>query len=762
MPRSPAESGDPPSENSWLRQLEDLHSKQQDEKFLLQIADHPDRLDRSTLRPIYDEVVDRALFRTLREGDLSRLSGLFVLLHESVRDRPLVLLAFGLLELSAGRLSEAAQAIGRIDPTASRTDRRIARWIRRIRSPLLVLSAPTSSGTHETRDPIQRQLYRHLPLALRTQITDFLRFRRAALRSLDTTEMSSIPGDVRLATPRGRFLWAFYRQLRGFRTGKYRPGPKTAQKLQKILDERNDSETTGEIFPIAQERLRLFYQLVRFERSLSRQRIPRPAARRHLANFLSAHHDLLARGLAVPVPGLLAWLENAWQSRWRELLHRLGEDFGESTWTSLFGRYPQVLDPFLQVHEPAQQKLARWIGENDQWMRQGRFPELVQRLREITDEDLPSSEQRARLWACELAFRRRWLTQIGSLRGSRPEAAEIVIQQTIDRLWDLSSLGGAAFSTKTVSRAGRDALYDLGPWLRFPRPLLPMILYLQRSADEDPLLPVIGLLVATETEDQVERNRFESALQNRTLDDSSRQHLVTILRTLMLSAEPELAGHALSILHKHLASLWDQIRPPILLEVRQRFLIELWHAADQPPAAVGKTLPILERAAESLQPFREALGNNLEVAAVETVLQAWSTNQEKASTLGHHFLERFDDLEAPVALYAHLATIGRRHAAGLRHLKDVALEAIIHRLDTRWPIWSPILPLLDRHLDHEYLGRFFQRILDLSTAPEVAPEDRRALHRAADRVAALNRRTTSFGRPHLLPRWHSTAEEESP
>ena len=586
----PDQQRHPEREEQWLKRLKNLYLEHADEEFLLAAAMDFDRLADTPFDELYDEVADRALYCALRSGTFERIATALNALRPTATERPLARLAQALLLLEAGHRREAHGFLEDLE-SAPVDGAGVASWFAETVDSLRVLSS-SDAGISAARDaakipPEVSTALRRVPLPLRRNLRDYLRLERALWLYHRTPGLAELPQTVGLSSSRGRLLWSFFRTLKGFRTGSYRPGPGTVRKLEQVLTEARRSQDGaghGHLFGAAEERLRLFQTLLDLERSLGRGEPPVEVTWRRLREFLATHHPLLIRLLPQKPPALLGTLEHAWRHRWYELLERIGNTFDCTLWSEFFAFHPQVFNHHLTPLNPdlGSRRAMRYL-RLDRLLRGEQFSELALLLATRSFEGSLPPDQLVRLWACELWARRQACRQVyphlqPPIPSSTSETAHpddsgaTLVRQTLVRLREMATSLKQRFAARSrpeVARVLRDEVFAITSQHGFAQGFIPLTEDLLESLPADLGLLTVGLAAAQIHGDGKARHRFATRCTRRTSFAVDPESFLPLLRRV--AAEPP--EHAEAILRQVKACLgeagWNRIEGLLAEDPRQ-------------------------------------------------------------------------------------------------------------------------------------------------------------------------------------------------
>jgi hypothetical protein len=530
----------PEEAERWLNQLKTLYLENSDEDFLILVVGQLDRLVGTPFDDLYDEIADRALLNALHSGDFKRIATAVDLLRPAAAQRPMAQLSQAVLFLAEGRIEKVSAYLEKIgDGDVVEED--VAEWFTETVPPLWVLSL--SGG----KDPVERSAAKMssevtsalcaVSLPLRRQLRDYLRLERSLWHHYRVLGLAELPQGVGLHLPEGRLLWSFFRALKGFHVGIYRPGPRTVRKLEQVLEDAqkaHDSTGCGELFDAAEERLWLFRRLLDLERVLGRIEPPVEVARRRLREFLVNNKNRLIRLLGQKPPALLGNLEYAWRHRWHELLEKVGRRFDSAIWSEFYAFCPQVLSYYLVPRQPVSgAHQAMWFLRVDRLLNGDEYRELTQVLAQQSRRESLRPNQLACLWACELWAWRRVLSRVQSLPSFSESLArrqgtlspspedDLEVPEILFNLGRLEEMAGAlkqrfsAEECKEVARVLRDETLLLASQFGFSDSLRSLVEALLESLPGDLGLLLLGLMVAQGSGDERAQQVFTSQIEGR-------------------------------------------------------------------------------------------------------------------------------------------------------------------------------------------------------------------------------------------------------
>lgn len=759
--------------------LKNLYLENADEQFLTTVADRLDRLVDTPFDDLYDEIADRALTHALKSGNIQRIERAAQALRAAAAERPTARVTRAVLHLAAGRVREAQNHLEGVDPETVIEDD-IAEWIAEIAPSLWVLSQCSGGDSTERyaakMDQEVTRALRNVPPLLRRPLQDYLRLERVLWHHRLTPGLADLPQTVGLRSQQARLLWAFFRALKGFRIGIYRPGPRTARKFEQVLAQAQKIRSTGHdaLFRAAEDRLRIFARLIELERSLGRNEPPVEVTRRRLREFLATNHHLLIRLLPEKPPALLGNLEYAWRQRWHDVLDRLGKRFDRAMWSEFYAFRPQVLsyqlvplNPELGGHR------AIWYLRIDRLLRDEKHGELAQFLAKQSRVRSLRPDQLARLWACELWARRNTLnrartptspstspstrSETTKLRtGHGPDTTEM--RHTLTRLGEMATSIKRRFAVEVrpeVARVLRDEVLALTAQHGFSAQLIPLAEALLETLPLDLGLMIVGQAAALSSGDGKAQRRFAPRFAKCPSATEDLVRLLPLLRTV--AALP--AEHAIAILREARTNLgtegWNRIEGFLRLEVRQQMVLHLWQAAaHRSDEHFGRTAT-LRRAEQALNDYRSLLGDIMELAAAQVVIKSWLAVPSALSLeRTRQFLATFASLEAAVVLFCYVAAATPREHKGLDHLRTLSIDTLIARLGGAWYVWKPAIPLLALRCSPTQYDRLCQRIEELLASGSLTLEESHPLRLALDQLRNADGAPGSRKPAEVpLPRW---------
>jgi hypothetical protein len=718
-------------------QLEELYRRgapAADDEILARAAELGPELAASPFAGKWAEVADRALLQSLAAADLGRLERLLRSLRRNGSPRPLAVLAQGVLDLAAGRLDGARASLA----GAEAGDGGIAGLPPRLLTDLEALARD---------EPGRQKKNGAFPRALRAISELFATLKALAARA-------GSPTAVELRTL-GRCLRVLRRLTVPEQPGKP-AGPEVAE-LRRLLD----------VLDGADRCLSLLTHLATIETRLAR--LPQEdeeRARRELAAWMRRAGPSLVAALGASGPPLLAPLQHAVALRWRGVLERVAARQGSSGLAALLIADPRLLAHQVDLPGGAQQgqEALRQRALAQQLLAEGRHGELAHLLRS-RGRIVSAAGDLAALWSLELWARGRWEPESEEEdEDLAPELDEPYPHRTLVRLGEMAREIGRRIPAEQragVARGLAGELFDLGDAIGFCEHTAEAALALlehRPGATEEIGLLLAGVAGATARG----APRALRALDVH-LDRAGRamaEHLPIARRLMAMIAREETRA---------LASILDAVRPLFPIEVWPEIaelvagemagsLAEILdHTGLMALGAPRRSERALGDVRRVLGSLRPVLGGTTGFAAVELILDCWRPDRparpETPATPAMterlaRFLAAFPGWEGALTALRVLERAWKPWLPeGLELVSGALARAAIERLDDRWQLWCPAVPILAATADRAHLALLEGKMQQLLATPGIAGEDRERLTSALKLIREIGRMKHGPDRP---------------
>jgi hypothetical protein len=672
-------------QETLLAQLEELYLQGASDEFLLLAEQLPDPAA-SPVAAEWTEMAERAVRESLAGGDLGRLSRLVRSVRRSCRLRPLAVLVEAVLDLAASRL-EAAR--GRLAELAALTGKSGGDAGPVPRDLLPSLQALAREGPDLPPDPQPRAARRREEPYLRAVSRLFV-----ALKSLEAGSFAPAPDERR----------ALARHLAAVRSAAPAELAEPAQPAQ-----------TTELHRLLAGAGRSLSLLA----DLSALAGKGQATSREVAGWLRGAGSPLAAALGGSAPPLLAPLRHALHLSWRAVLERVAAREGSGGLAVLWTAAPDLLAHDVTLPRPA---AVREADQARQLLADRRYDELARLLRS-RHRTASDSGELAALWSLEL-----WaIGQIPEEEGGDPPP-----HRTIVRLHQMAGEIGQRFPSELraeVARVLRDGLFEACRQAHFCDHVGWAALSLLEHLPDDAGLLVAGVAGAVIGEDPKSLRALEARLARRVQAQTQAQ---TQIRAQELEACRQL------LIEISREGCWDLA--PILTRLRPLFADDVWPGiaelvAREMAGSFGWNLREesfedgdIDQTRSALDGLRPLLAGTPGFDAVAVVVECWELDRRAAEKRLAQFLAASPGLDAPLdALRVLDGPLLPGSPPGAQALLERLARAVIDRLDERWQLWTPMVPLLIVAVDAREMKRLETRIRQLLATRELTEEGREAL-----------------------------------
>jgi hypothetical protein len=678
-------------QESALVRLAELYRRGVDDEILVHAAEQVADLAGSPFAAKWMEVADRAVRQSLAGGDLGRLERLLRSLRRSGPLRPLAVLSEGVLELAAGRLDVAGSRLAAL----AETEGAAGALPPRLLAELLSL----------TRDSPDLSLDDDPYLRAATELF-------AALQELETRGFAPSLVD-REALAQG------LRTLRGLT-----PGEDSQLRL---------------LLAAADQCLSLLAALEGLEAWLSEP--PEGDGAKGSQAVVAWLRELgpLAAALGPSEPSLLAPLHHAVRTRWRSVLKGVAAQEGSPGLATLYAADPRLLAPDVDLAGGGLADL-RQRAQAQQLLASGRYEELIRLLRSRSRTAVNSGDLAA-LWSVELwAGRRSSREEVNEEDEDwAPDLTALSANDILVRLGEMAAEVGRRFPPEQraeVARVLRDELFELCDGTGFcDHTAEAAISLLEHQPGDSGLLiaGVAGALVG-------DAPRLLRTLESQ-LDGIGRANAGPVEQRLMARVAQEGPRHLARILNrlKPLFSVvaWAQVAEFMGREVGDILAEILCVSALEDtgdPEAIRRTCT---GARVSLELLRPTLAGTFGFAAIELTVDCWRPDWAAAEKRLAGFLAGSPGSEGVLAAIRVMEkTLIPWAPKGLEVAFRGLARAAIDRLDDRWQLWSPIVPVLAVAADDDSLQRLKKKIQQLLASPGIQEEGRQVL---TENLAAIHR-----------------------
>jgi hypothetical protein len=695
-------------QGTLLAQLEELYLQGAGDEFLL-LAEHLEDPAASPVAAEWTEVVERAVRESLAGGDLGRLSHLVRSIRRSGRLRSLTVLVEAVLDLAAGRLLAARGRLADLAGLIGQGDAGDTGSV-----PRDLLSALQALAEEEPGSPPSG------PGRLDEPYLQAVRELFGALQRLEAASFASTPDDRR----------DLARRLAALRSAAPSETPDTPEA----------SEITGlhRLLASAGRSLSFLGDLAALEGG-------RQATSQEIAGWLRAAGPLFVTALGGSAPPLLAPLQHAVHLRWRAVLERVAAREGATGLAVLRTAAPELLAHDLVL--PRRGSTA--LQEADQvrkLLAARRYDDLARLLRARSRpvSVVPDAGELAALWSLEL-----WA--IDQIPDEEPDGEweGPPAHRTIVRLHEMAGEIGRRFPPELraeVARVLRDRLFEACRQTFFCDHVAWVALALLEQLPDDVGLLVAGVAGAVVGEDRKSAKALEARL-GRSLQMQAQVQAKDreVCRSLMVEISKEGPRNLAFILDRLRplfgGDLWPEIAALVAGEIGRSFGRILCEVTLEGGNDIGRMRTTLDR----LRPF---LAGTPGFAAIEVIIDCWQQNRKGAEKRLAQFLSAFPELDAPLAAFRVLdGVLLPWSPQGGQAAMERLSRAVIDRLDERWQLWTPAVPLLAVVTEAGERRRLETKIRQLLTTGELAAEGRDALEHALKKLRELEELRKSLERP---------------
>ncbi len=684
-----------------LTRLEELYRRGVDDEVLVHAAGEVAGLEGSSFASQWLELADRAVRQSLADGDLGRLERVLRSLRRSGPLRPLAILGEGVLELAAGRLDAArsrmAAAAGAL-PT---------RFLAELQS--LARDAPDPPQGDDPYLGAVEELF-------------------AALQNLETRGFAPTLADRE----------ALARVLQTLRT------------LAPV--ERPEAPELRRFFAAADQCLSLLAALEGLE------------ARGSQAVILWLR-DLGSRpaALGASEQPLLAPLHHAVRMRWRSVLEGVAAREGPAGLAALYAAEPKLLAYDVGLGDGGLADL-RQRAQAQQLLASGRYEELIRLLRS-RGRGAVSAGDLAALWSLELWAGRRRFKEGGDQDDEDwvPGLTGLSAHDILVRLGEMAAETGRRFPPEQraeVARVLRDELFELCEVAGFCDHTAEAALSLLEHQPGDSGLLIAGVAGAIAADAPRLLRALESHLGPM---GGAKAGNGPVEQRLLIQIAQEGPRRLARILDKlktlFSAVAWAQVAELMGREVGDVLAEVLCMAAFEAEGDPESARRTCTGARVSLELLRPALGGTIGFAAIELTVDCWRPDLAAAEKRLAGFLAGSSGCEGILAaLHVQEKTLSPWTPQGVKVAFHGLAQAAIDRLDDRWQLWGPIVPVLAIAADDDALQRLKRKVQQLLASPGIGEEGRRAL---TENLAAIHRDET-LRRERDRPRRRSSPKKKKP
>lgn|GEM_PF-2985269 len=678
-----------------LTRLEELYRRGVDDEILVLAAEQVADLTGSPFAVKWTEVADRAVRQSLAGGDLGRLERLLRSLRRSGPLRPLAILGEGVLELAAGRLDAA-------------------------RSRLAVLAAKEESAA-----ALPHRLLAELQLLAR-----------------------DAPDPPQGDDPYLEAVAELFAALQNLETRGFDPTVADREALARGL------QTLGNLPPAEDPQIRLL--LAAADQDLS---------------LLAALENLKARGseavilwlreqgpraaaLGASDSPLLAPLHHALRTRWRSVLERVAALEGSAGLVALCAAEPTLLAQDVDLAGGGLADL-RQRAQARQLLASRRYEELIRLLRSRSRTAVSSGDLAA-LWSLELWAGRRGYGDEED-EDQAPGLTGLSAHDILVRLGEMAVDVGRRFPPEQraeVARVLRDELFELCDVAGFCDHTAEAALSLLEHQPGDSGLLIAGVAGAIAADAPRLLRALESHLGGA---GGAKARNGPVEQRLMIQVAQEGPRRLARILDKlkplFSAGAWAQVAEIVGREVgdilAEVLCVSAFEAAGDPKSASRTHTG----ARVSLELLRPALGGTLGFAAVELFIDCWRPDRPAVEKRVARFLAGSPGCES---ILAALHMLENALIPWAPQGMEVALrglaQAAVDRLDDRWQLWGPIVPMLAVAIDDGGLQRLRKKVQQVLASPGLQEEGRQVLHESLEAIDQVESMRRERDRPRRRPR----------
>jgi hypothetical protein len=172
---------------------------------------------------------------------------------------------------------------------------------------------------------------------------------------------------------------------------------------------------------------------------------------------------------------------------------------------------------------------------------------------------------------------------------------------------------------------------------------------------------------------------------------------------------------------------------------------------------------LLGTARKGLDQLRPVLAGTVGFAAVELAVDCWRPDRPAVETRLAQFFAASSGWDAALAAFQVLDGARRPWSpAGLDLTLGHLAQAVIDRLDDRWRLWCPAVPLLAIAADSAHVAILETRVRRLLASPEVQGEDREALQAGLQAISFRKSREPKPRRPRAKKRKKLRRRSDNP
>jgi hypothetical protein len=686
------------------QQLQDLYRRGADEAFLELV--HARARDRPEAAPadLYGKVVDRALRQALAGADLGRVERLLKRVRPDARSRPLVRLAEVVQHLVDGRPEKAQAGLAALAP-----------------------AAPAAGAA----TPVPPRL----------------------LAGLEALCHAADGG-----SPALRPAWSLYRGLTAFAERGFRATGHEVGSLRRSLGALRSAlaadPVARKLAEVMDEYLRLLVALNGVERALRPRKGGGPAAKTVFVERTRRLSRPLLEVFRARPPGLLRPLHQALRRRWRALLQLVAERDGAAVWAEVEAASPALFAFDLDGGEGS----ATGLGGDATWaavrrlLAAGRFRGLASLLAARSDtEKVPA--RLVALWALELWTWKQVAQSEAELEdefaGEPPEDAALA------RLAQMAAevaQGIPAEQRAEVAQFLRVRLLEICQAVFFGELVLDAAAALLRHLEDDPALLATALVAAVCEGDVRAQNLFAARIAAR---GPARAEERKAVLGVVAQLAAERARHLAAALPRLQTLLGEEGWPEALhLAARgltghvESALRGVWSQAD------------FRRLTAEVEVCRTVLAGCVEYAAIEVALGCLRQDSAGRRGLRRFFVEN-PGLEAALTVLRVLeSAVGPWVPPQVGETIREARAATVDRLDLRWRVWRPLLPLLVLGTSRREVKRLRNRLRSLLRSKGLSDTDRAALQGALAEVGRLEQMDHDpLGMEAALRAWFAAMED---
>lgn len=650
-----------------------LHRQGADEAFLEAAQGRVRDLTPATA-DLYGQVADRALRRALAGASLPQAEHLLSLIGREERARPLAALAQAALHLAEGRLEEAR---GRL--AALKTQE-------------VAGGAPWPPGLLEAL---------------------------AALCPPGVPEMQALEGLGKVADPGARAVRRLHRALAALQDREFRLRPAEVGTLRRAMGEMRSAlpadPALRKLLGTAEELLRLLGELAVLEAALRRRGLLAPS---FLERLQALARSLLAALREIPQAALLRPLHHALRLRWREILTLVAGRQSAVVWADLHAALPSSLFALDLEVAGSPQALRNWAAVRE--LRQaGDYRQLARLLGSLGDAET-APDRLTLLWSLEL-----WAWQRVERKEDDDELAipaEPPGHAALVRLARMASgVAGRLPSERgpEAARFLRARLFDLCEKQFFCDHSMEAAAALLRQLPDDPGLLTVALTGAASAKLLREYGELANRIAARgAARATDRETLLRLASQIVLETTDTILRVMPSLRLLLGEEAWPAAQEILLRRVVDLLCNDLRRGCDK----AG-----LRRLRAWLELHRILLEDRPELAVLAAALDCVRPEGGDAKAL-RLLLESAPGLEPALAALRVLSSAFYPwEPPEARKAFEDTRDAAIARLDLRWRLWKPLLPILVMGASRPQIRRLRSGLERLLLDVGLHPEDRRAL-----------------------------------